>query len=45
MQQSIFSENNLLTKYLKLKGFFLENEAQIIYKQHKNMLSTLMKNS
>ena len=38
-------KNHLLTKYIKSKDFTLKNEAQINYKQYRNLLSTLMKES
>ena len=36
-------DNHLLTKYIKLKDASLKTEAQIKYKQYRNLLSTLMK--
>ena len=45
LQKSIFIKNHLLTKYIKLKDVTLKNEAQIKYKQYRNLLSTLMKES
>ena len=38
-----FSIENHLLKYTKLKDFTLKDEAQIKYKQYKNLLSTLMR--
>ena len=38
-------KNYLLTKYIKLKDVTLKNEAQIKYKQYRNLLSTLLKES
>ena len=38
-------KNHLLTKYIKLKDTILRNEAQVIHKQFRNLLSTLMKES
>ena len=38
-------KNHLLTKYIKSKDVTLKNEAQINYKQYRNLLSTLMKES
>ena len=43
LQKSISIKNRLLTKYIKLKDVTLKNEAQIKYKQYRNLLSTLMK--
>ena len=43
LQKSISIKNHLLTKYIKLKDVTLKNEAQIKYKQYRNLLSTLMK--
>ena len=37
--------NHLLTNYKKLKDVSLKNEAQIKYKQCRNLLSNLMKES
>ena len=37
--------NYLVIKYIKLKDVTLKNEAQIKYKQYRNLLSTLMKES
>ena len=45
LQKSISIKNHLLTKYIKLKDVTLKNEAQIKYKQYRNLLSTLMKES
>ena len=42
---SIPIKNHLLTKYIKLKDVTLKNEAQIKYKQYRNLFSTLMKKS
>ena len=39
------NKKHLLTKYIKLKDVTLKNEAQIKYKQYRNLLSTLMKES
>ena len=38
-------KNHLLTKYIKLKDVTLKNEAQIKYKQYRNLLPTLIKES
>ena len=38
-------KNHLLTKYIKLKDVTLKNEAQIKYKQYRNLLPTLLKES
>ena len=38
-------KNYLLAKYMKIKDVTLKNEAQIKYKQYRNLLSTLMKES
>ena len=38
-------KSHLLTKYMKLKEVTLKTEAQIKYKQYKNLLSILMKES
>ena len=43
LKKSISIKNHLLTKYIKLKDVTLKNEAQIKYKQYRNLLSTLMK--
>ena len=43
LQKSISIKNHLLAKYIKLKDVTLKNEAQIKYKQYRNLLSTLMK--
>ena len=45
LQKSVFIKNHLLTKYIKLKDVTLKTEAQIKYEQHRNLLSTLMKES
>ena len=45
LQKSISIKNHLLTKSIKLKDVTLKNEAQIKYKQCRNLLSTLMKES
>ena len=45
LQQSISIKNHPLTKYIKLKDVPLKNEAQIKYKQYRNLFSTLMKES
>ena len=45
LQKSVSIKNHLLTKYVKLKDVTLKNEAQIEYKQYRNLLSTLMKES
>ena len=45
LQKSVSIKNHLLTKYIKLKDVTLKNEAQIKYKQYRNLLSTLMKES
>ena len=45
LQKSISIKNDLLTEYIKLKDVTLKNEAQIKYKQYRNQLSTLMKES
>ena len=45
LKKSISIKNHLLTKYIKLKDVTLKNEAQIKYKQYRNLLSTLMKES
>ena len=45
LQKSISIKKHLLTKYIKLKYVTLKNEAQIKYKQYRNLLSTLMKES
>ena len=44
-QKSIPIKNHILTKYIKLKDVTLKDEAQIKYKQYRNLLSTLMKES
>ena len=38
-------KNKLLTKYIKAKDVALKNKVQIKYKQNRNLLSTLMKES
>ena len=45
LQKSISIKNHLLTKYIKLKYVTLKNEAQIKYKQYRNLLPALMKES
>ena len=45
LQKSISIKNRLLTKYIKLKDVTLKNEAQIKYKQYRNLLPTLIKES
>ena len=45
LQKSISIKNHLLTKYIKLKDVTLKKEAQIKYKQYRNLFSTLMKES
>ena len=40
-----YIKNHLLTKDIKLKDVTLKNEVQIKYKQYRNLLSTLMKES
>ena len=45
LKKSVSIKNHLLTKYIKLKYVTLKNEAQIKYKQYRNLLSTLMKES
>ena len=45
MDNSIFIKNHLVNKYIKLKGVTLKNKAQIKYKQYRNLLSTLIKES
>ena len=44
-QKSISIKNHLLTKCVKLKNVTLKNKAQIKYKQYRNLLSTLMRES
>ena len=39
------SRTHLLTKYIKLKEVTLKNEAKVKYKQYRNLLPTLMKES
>ena len=43
--KSISIQNHLTTTYIKLKDNTLKNEAQIKYKQCRNLLFTLMKGS
>ena len=43
IQKSISIKNKLLTKYVKVNGVTLKNEAQIKYKQCRNLLATQMK--
>ena len=43
LQKSISIKNHLLTKCIKLKDVTLKKEAQIKYKQYRNLFSTLMK--
>ena len=38
-------KNHLLPKYIKLKDVTFKNEAQTKYRQYRNLLSTLMKES
>ena len=45
LQKLISITNYLVIKYIKLKDVTLKNEAQIKYKQYRNLLSTLMKES
>ena len=45
LQKSISIKNHLLTKCIKLKDVTLKKEAQIKYKQYRNLFSTLMKES
>ena len=45
LEKYISIKNHLLTKYIKLKDVTLKNEAQVKYKQYRNLLSTLMKES
>ena len=45
LKKSISIKNHLLTKYIKLKDVTLKNKAQIKYKQYRNLLSALMKES
>ena len=45
LKKSISIKNHLLTKYIKLKEATLKNGARIKYKQCRNLLSTLMKES
>ena len=40
-----FVKSHVLIKYIKLKDVTLKNEAQIKYKQCRNLLSTLIKES
>ena len=42
LQKSVSTKNHLLTKYIKLKDVTLKTEAQIKYKQYRNLLPTLM---
>ena len=39
------NKKHLLAKYIKLKDVTLKNEAQTKYKQYRNLLSTVMKES
>ena len=43
LQKSVSIKNHLLTKYIKLKDVTIKSEAQIKYKQYRNLLSTLIK--
>ena len=43
LQKSISTKSHLLTKYIKLKGITLKDEAQIKCKQYRNLFSTVMK--
>ena len=45
LQKSISIKSHLLTKCIKLKDVTLKKEAQIKYKQYRNLFSTLMKES
>ena len=45
LQKSISIKNHLLTQCIKLKDVTLKKEAQIKYKQYRNLFSTLMKES
>ena len=45
LQKSVSIKNDLITKYIKLKDVNLKTEAQIKYKQYRNLLSILMKKS
>ena len=45
LQKPISIKNHLLTKYIKLKDITLKNEAQIKYKQYRNLLFTLTKDN
>ena len=45
LQKSISIKSHLPTKYIKLKDVTLKNEAEIKYKQYRNLLSTLLKDS
>ena len=43
LQNSVSIKNHLLTKYIKQKDVTLKNEAQILYKQYRNLLPPLIK--
>lgn len=45
LQKPVSVKNNLCTKHIKLKNNTLKNKAQIKYKQHRNSLATLPKQS
>ena len=45
LQKAASIKNHLLTKYMKVKNVTLKTEAQVKYKQYRNILSTLMKES
>ena len=45
LQKSISIKNHLLTKCIKFKDVNLKTEAQIKYKQCRDLLSALMKES
>ena len=45
IQKSVSIKNHLPIKYIKLKDVALKTEAQIKYKQYRNLLPTLMKES
>ena len=45
IQKPVWVKNNLRTKYIKLKNITLKKKALIKYKQHRNVLGTLPKQS
>lgn len=45
VQKPVSVKNNLRTKYIKLKNITLKKKALIKYKQHRNVLGTLPKQS